>query len=175
MSSAYQPQRAAQAAGRMIALAVIALVALDCCGCEAFVRKFRRTQAKPAVPDEEVVYAPQEYPPGGADARQLYQQFFSYWEGWQDELADALVNDTNKKRQLDCAREAVKNLREMARLLEPELKQRLQQEIDAMAALQEQIAGDIYNLNAASHRARAEKLRRHIHNAFRPSRIEGGL
>jgi len=155
--------------------AVIGLCIAACCmasGCESLGKKFVRKSKTPARP-VEMVLEPQDYG-GRAPSEEMYDQYFLYWKSWQDEFADAL-SGTSRKRQLDTASEALKNLSEMRKLLVEATAKKLDVYIAELETLKNEVGADVYQARSVSYAARAEKLRRQIMSDFSKSRIKGQL
>lgn len=145
-------------------------------GCEAFVRKFTRKPKKENLPKEEMVLAPEEYKVVSMSRQDLYQQYFLFWRCWQDELIEALsVNSTNRKKRIDCANEALKNLSQIRALLSTNLQGKLDIQIRDLSELRDLIRQDLYGSSINSHRQRAEKIRRNIFKDFSYNRTKGDL
>jgi hypothetical protein len=96
---------------------VIVILVVSLAGCEAFARKFTR---KPkTVKTEELVLAPEEYKPPSRTPEEVYRGYFLFWKSWQDELINALAQDSSsRKKRIDCAQEALKNLTSMRDMLD---------------------------------------------------------
>ena len=153
---------------------VLALCIVVCCaasGCESLGKKFVR---KPKTPKQvEMVLEPQEYG-GRAPSIELYDQYFLYWKSWQDEFIDSL-SGTSRKRQLDTAAEALKNLGEMRKLLvEPAAKQ-LDVYIAQFEALKKEVAVDAYQTRTVVYMERAEKIGRMIKSDFSKGQVKDKL
>lgn len=130
-------------------------------GCESFVRKFSR-KSKKEPPKEEMVLAPEEYKGPNMSKEQLYRQYFLYWQSWQDELINALSERKSNKKQIDCAKEAIKNLEQLKPYLSPEKQKLLNNHIDQLKDLKEAIQKDVYGNDLDRTRTKAESLKRNI-------------
>jgi len=104
---------------RFRSILIIFLVIFSTAGCEAFVRKFTR-KPKSETRTEEQVIEPQAYPDILASGDQVYKDYFLFWESWADELYSFLGEGANRKKQKECAEEALHNLVNMQSLLNKE-------------------------------------------------------
>jgi len=143
-------------------------------GCDAFVRKFTRKQSKDNLPQEELVLVPQEYKSNMSKEEQ-YRQYFLYWESWQEELVEALLYGTNRKKPLDCANEAIKNLDQMKSMLAGEQKKRLETYAFQLRELRDSVQEDTYGSNNAWYRNKAEEIRRAVSRDFSYRKIKKSL
>jgi hypothetical protein len=144
-------------------------------GCESLGRKFvRKPKAEDKKP-EEVVFAPQEYKGEGVSNQDLYKQYFLYWRTWQDELIDSLEPGGNRKRQVDCLNQGLKNLENITLLVNPEAAAKLDAYINSLKILREALVKDIYGANFAANRRRAERLRRDILKDFSFKKIKDSI
>ena len=128
-------------------------------------RKFTRKR-KPEERVEPPVLAPEEYKGPQASKEDQYRQFFIFWRSWQDELIQSLLYGTNYKKQVDCAKEAIKNLASMRSYLKEEKQKNLDVFIVKMNDLKSLVADDRYGRNLNWNRLKAEKLRRDIIRDF---------
>ena len=144
---------------------VIGLVALvsGLSGCDSFVRKFTR-KPKGDVQHVEQVLEPQEYVP--PTAREQYRDFLLYWQSEQDELINALVTKSSQKKQLGCAREALKNLNNLRPLLSAAKQKKLDIYIADLGTLKSAIEKDTYSNDAPNNARSAERIRRLVLKEF---------
>jgi len=147
-------------------LVVIFCVFCLLAGCDAFVRKFTRKPKKEDIPKEEMVLAPEEYPEPKINRGELYRQYFSFWESWQDELISALLDRGGYKRRVGCVSEAVKNLAEARALLGAEGQKKLGVYVSRMKELQGLIAEDLYGRDNERNRRSAERIKMDVHKDF---------
>ncbi len=151
------------------------IVAFSLVGCDAFVRKFTRKKKKDQLPQEQVVIAPQEYR-DTMTKDEKYQQFFTYWKAWNDELVEALSrNDSNFKRRVGCAEQAIKNLEQMKKLLPEQKQKELDQYLNQLVQVQEDIANDSYGSHNVSNKKNADHARRMILQKFSYGDIKNSL
>lgn len=143
------------------------------CGCEAFVRKFTRKSKKNQP--EEMVLAPEEWKGPQMTKEEKYRQYFIFWQSWQDELINALSAKASRKKRLDCADQAVKNLAGMRSLLNESGKKQLDVYIRQLIELKGVIASDIYGYSRDSNRQGAERVRMNILQRFSYSDIKNDL
>ncbi len=151
------------------------LIIFELVGCDAFVRKFTRKKKKDNMPQEEMVVSPQEYPAPVLSKEQLYRKYFLYWQSWQDELIEALLYPTSRKRMLDCADQSIQNLKYMQVMLNDKAKAKLDNYINQMQGLRSMIDGDIYNQQVVYERSTAERVRRDIFRDFPYHKIKDKL
>ncbi len=144
-------------------------------GCDAFVRKFTRKPKKENLPQEEMVVAPVEYQAPVMTNQDLYRQYFLYWKSWQDELIDALMPKANRKKQIDCAEQAVSNLEQLRLLLDEARQKKLDIQINQLKYLKDSITKDIYGDKFSSARATAEQAKRNILRDFSYQKIKDYL
>ncbi|MCU0651867.1 MAG: hypothetical protein MUC39_02875 [Candidatus Omnitrophica bacterium] len=143
-------------------------------GCDAFVRKFTRKSKKDKLPQEELVLVPQEYKSNMSKEEQ-YRQYFLYWESWQEELTEALLHSTNRKKPLGCANEALKNLDQMKSMLGGEQKKRLESYFTQLRELKDSIQEDTYGTNNSWYRSKAEEIQRSVSRDFSYLKIKKSL
>ncbi len=144
-------------------------------GCDAFVRKFTRKKKKSAGPQEEMVISPVEYPAPFLSKEQQYRKYFLYWQSWQDELIDALLYPTSRKRMIDCADQSIENLKSMQGMLNDKTKARLGSYIDQMKGLKGKIESNIYNQDISYVRFSVERIRRDVFRDFPYHKIKDKL
>jgi len=121
-----------------------------------------------------MVLAPQEYK-SNLTKEEIYRQNFLYWESWQGELVEALLSSRNRKKPLDCALQALKNLQEMSKMLKADTQKKLDVYFNRLQALKDEIAQDIYGTNTSSQRMDAERIRRAVSRDFSYNKIKGSL
>ncbi len=143
-------------------------------GCEAFVRKFTRKPKKDKAP-EEMVLAPEEWTGPKMTKEQLYRQYYSFWQSWQDELINVLVNKASLKKRVGCAEQAVKNLLGMRGMLNETKRKQLDVYLRQMNDLLQDIKSDIYGNSNDSNRQQAERVRRNVLQSFSYPDIKGDL
>jgi hypothetical protein len=135
-------------------------------GCDAFVRKFTRKPKKEALPQEEMVLVPEEYKGPQITKEEQYRQYFLFWKSWQDELITSLLEKRSQKKQIDCAKEAIRNLVSLKAFLNEEKQKKLDIYINRLNDLQGQISQDLYGSNIVTHLQEAERIRRDILRNF---------
>jgi len=151
------------------------MLATGLCGCESFVKKFRREKLEDEHKNQEVVVAPQEYAGSSLSSREQYQQFFLLWKAWQDELVDSLYEGASLKLQLEAVKQAIRNLEGMARLLDEESTKALTIKLGGLKELGQSLAWDSYGLKVEQYRQQAEQLRNQITREFAPARVKDAL
>jgi hypothetical protein len=147
---------------------------LNLTGCEAFVRKFTRKSKKDKAP-EEMILAPEEWKGPQMTKEQMYRQYYTFWQSWQDELINVLLQNAPLKKRNDCAEQAVKNLLGMRGMLNETEQKQLDVYIRQMTNLQSAIKSDIYGRSNNSNRQDAERVRRNILQRYSYSDIKDDL
>ncbi|MDP2905640.1 MAG: hypothetical protein Q8O22_04995 [Candidatus Omnitrophota bacterium] len=141
-------------------------------GCDAFVRKFTRKPKGEPRRVEQVV-EPQVYMPPAA--REQYRDFLLYWQSEQDELINALVTKSSQKKQLSCAKGALKNLNNLRPLLTAAKQKKLDIFIADLEALKSAIEKDPYSNNAANNARSAEHIRRLLPKEFSLNKVSADI
>jgi len=151
---------------QIIILATGSWLLVTLTGCDAFVRKFTRKKKQDKFSREEMVLVPEEYKGPQMSGEQLYRQYFLFWKSWQGELITWLSPGANHKKQIDCAKEAIKNLTYLKEMLNEEKGKELDVYVSQLGELKSAIEKDTYNKGVARHRQSAERLRRNILRDF---------
>ncbi|HNX81632.1 MAG TPA: hypothetical protein PKL77_05750 [Candidatus Omnitrophota bacterium] len=160
---------------KILRLVIGLLVSVSLVGCDAFVRKFTRKKKQDTMRQEQVIIAPQEYH-DTMSKDEKYQQFFTYWKAWDDELIEALNrNDTNYKKRVDCAEQAIKNLEQMKKLLSDQKQKELEQYLNQLVSLKDDVAADSYGNSNAIYKRKADHIRRMILQKFSYGDIKSSL
>jgi len=157
-----------------LALFFFFILLISSTGCEAFARKFTRKSKKDKAP-VEMVLAPEEWTGPKMTKEQLYRQYYNFWQSWQDELINVLINQASLKKRVDCAQQAVKNLMGMRGMLNETRQKQLDVYLRQMNDLLKAIKSDIYGAFNNSSRQTAERVRRNILQYFSYSDIKGDL
>lgn len=144
-------------------------------GCDAFVRKFTRKPKGQKAKDQEMVIVPEEYKGPQMTREELYHQYFSFWQSWQNELIESFIQNRSYKKRVDCIQQAIKNLL----ALRPILNQAKQKELDAYLnkykELESAISSDIYGTFNNRNRQTAERLKLDIYNNFLYPKVKDSL
>ena len=156
------------------ALALAFLILINLTGCEAFVRKFTRKSKKDRAP-EEMVLAPEEWKGPKMTKEELYRQYYNFWESWQDELVNALINNASLKKRVGCTEQAIKNLLGMRGMLNETKQKQLDVYLRQVNDLSKAVKSDIYGVSNNSNRQYAERARRNILQSFSYPDIKGDL
>jgi len=143
-------------------------------GCEAFVRKFTRKSKKEKAP-EEMVLVPEEWKGPQMTKEQMYRQYYVFWQSWQDELINALLQNAPLKKKNECVEQALKNLLGMRTMLDETQQKQLDVYLKQMTSLKSAIKSDIYGASNNSNRQDAERARRNILQRFSYSDIKDDL
>ncbi|TAM41833.1 hypothetical protein EPN54_01600 [bacterium] len=141
------------------------IIVLNLAGCESFTRKFTR---KPKKTDQavEMVLVPEEYNGPNMTKEELYRQYFTYWKSWQDELINALTQNSSLKKKLDCAQEAIKNLVNMRSLMIEQAQKNLDVYIARSQDLLSDMQSDTYGMGNNRNRLAAERVKSDIQRGF---------
>ncbi len=153
-------------------LSIIFCLFFSTVGCEAFVRKFTRKPKKEVISREEMVLAPVEYKAPEISKEKEYQQYFLYWKAWQDEFINSLFPGLNRRKQLECASETIKNLEQIRVLLKEESQRQLSGYIEQINELKDAIEKDAYGIIIDKHRLAAERIKRDIIREFSYNKIK---
>lgn len=164
-----------QTVKKICLLSSIFCLLLSLTGCDAFVRKFTRKPKKENLPREEMVLSPIEYEAPKMSKEELYRQYLLYWKSWHDELIESLSSGSNRKKQFDCAAEAIKNLEQLKILLNEDAQKRLAVYLKQLTDLTDSIKKDTYASDVSSHRLNAERIKRNILRDFSYSKIKESL
>jgi len=159
---------------RVVLLAVSCSLLITSIGCDSFVRKFTRKHKKEELTREELVLAPEEYKPS-MNKDQLYRQYLLFWQSWQDELIESLVQKKSLKKQIDCAQQAIKNLLSLRDILSVEKQKKLDVYIGQLKELQDLIAKDTYTSDAGTYIRKAESIKRAVFRDFSYNKIKKSL
>ena len=149
----------------------IALVLICCCllldlaGCESFTRKFTR-KSKKTDQAVEMVLIPEEYKGPNMTKEELYRQHFLFWQSWEGELENALIQKSSLKKKVDCAQEALKNLVNMKNMLVTDVQKNLDVYINKTIELLASIKDDVYGTNNSRNLQIAERIKSDIHQGF---------
>lgn len=161
---------------RIVFVLIVVFLLPSLVGCEAFVRKFTRKPKKDKIKKEEMILVPEEYKGPNMSQEELYRKYFLFWKSWDNELHESLSGSgANHKKQISCAKEAIKNLVQMKFYLNEEKQKKLDVYIDRLGALKELIARDVYSSKVAIHRNNAERIRRGILKDFSFEKIKDSL
>lgn len=157
-----------------VILFLLFVLFLNLTGCEAFVRKFTRKPKKDKAP-EEMVLAPEEWTGPKMTKEELYRQYYSFWQSWQDELVNVLINKASLKKRVTCAEQSVKNLVGMRGMLNETKQKQLDVYLRQMNDLLKEIRADVYGASNNYNRQTAERVRRNILQSFSYPDVKGDL
>lgn len=143
-------------------------------GCEAFVRKFTRKSKKEKAP-EEMVLAPEEWKGPKMTKEELYRQWYTFWQSWQEELINVLSQGLSLKKKNDCVQQAVKNLLSMRAMLNESKQKQLDVYLKQMTELRSAIGSDIYGASNNTNRQAAERVKMNILRSFSYGDIKNDL
>jgi hypothetical protein len=121
--------------GRFLAVALVFILASGLCGCESLKKKFiRKTPPKKITP----VLMPQDYKnvyPNDV----LYNNHFTYWRTWTEDLMDCLKMKGSNKREVLASTRAVEDLQRMQDLLKSPKKEELDKYIKFYQSVQRKV------------------------------------
>lgn len=160
---------------KVLVLSLVGFICINLIGCEAFVRKFTRKPKKDKYQQEELVLAPVEYKAPVMTPEQKYRQSFLYWQSWQDELIEALSTSIKRKKAIDCASQALKNLNDLSPLLDEKNQKILDNYVKQLNSLKDEIQSDIYGNRLDFSRLTAERLKRNVFRDLSITKVKGVL
>ncbi|MFH1354807.1 MAG: hypothetical protein ABIH19_01470 [Candidatus Omnitrophota bacterium] len=153
----------------------IFLLIFSSIGCEAFTRKFTRKPKKKDQAAIEVVLEPEVYTEFDMTQEELYRRYFTFWKSWQVELTVSLEEGRSKKKKMDCAEEAIKNLINLRALLDEEKKMQLDGYINQIKKLSDKISQDSYGADNAANAKVSERIKREILREFSYNKVKDRL
>jgi hypothetical protein len=107
----------------LLGLAAIFFLMFLLTGCETLRRKFTR-QKKSQKVQEVMIVSPRDYSAHPFPSDVLYKQYFVYWKSWNQELVSSLNDRAPDIKVIDCAEQAIANLKKMATYLnDPKAKE----------------------------------------------------
>jgi len=153
---------------------ICCLMVISLIGCDAFVRKFTRKPKKENITREEMVLVPEEYKPT-MTREQIYRQYFLFWQSWQDELIESLIQRRSNKKQVDCAQEALKNLANLRAMMKEDKQKKFDVYVNDLKWLKDQVARDLYSTSAPGNARAAERIKRGILRDFSYNKVKKDL
>lgn len=146
-------------------LTIVLVVAVGLAGCKAAedaTKALKRKFTRPKKEKERVVrFYEEEYEPEFPNAT-LYNNHYVYWKSWEGELIEALQGD-NHKKQLQCAKLALSELRLMQKYLVSPKKEELTPFIKELEGITTRIAqGSLGHHAKSKFRTALEKHRRRV-------------
>jgi hypothetical protein len=150
---------------KIVVVALFCVALINLIGCESFARKFTRKSKKPDQP-VEMVLVPEEYKGPNMSKEELYRQYFLFWKAWQDELISALKYNASLKKKIDCAKEALKNLVNMQKLLVEAAQKNFSPYIARSNDLISDMQKDVYGTSNDRNIQTAEHLKSDIQRGF---------
>lgn len=155
---------------RSILLFLVFAFIMNISGCATLKKKFIR-KPKPGRKPSPVL-APQDYR-GIYPNSVLYNNHFTYWKGWTDELVDSLTYGLSNKRQIQAATLAIDDLTRMEDLLKSPKKEELSSHIKVYQRILGQLKLGRPNENAAARmRSDLESQKRLIIRRFDMKRVK---
>lgn len=94
---------------KFLSVALIFFILFGACGCASLRKKFVRKRRKDAAPP--LYLELKDYP--HVPTQDMYHQYWLFVRGWLDELRLSIEEDSNKKRQLKAADEALMNFEQI--------------------------------------------------------------
>jgi hypothetical protein len=159
---------------RILAVLLFCFLLLDLAGCESFTRKFTR-KSKKSDQAVEMVLVPEEYKGPEMTKEELYRQYYLYWNLWQDELINSLIQNASLKKKIDCAQEALKNFTNMKMLLVIDAQKNFDAYLVKLNDLLERMKVDVYGTDNNRNLRVAEGIKAGIHQNFTYSKIRNYL
>lgn len=150
---------------QIILLATCYLLLATLVGCEAFVRKFTLKPKKSTI-KEQPILIPEEYPVSRVSTETRYRQYFLFWKSWHEELIAELSSFGSYKRRKSCLEEAIKNLEKIKTFLFEEKQKDLDVYLEKLRQLESAITKDTHGIRLATHKRKAESLKRNILRDF---------
>ena len=99
----------------LVFLVIISCILLSA-GCESLAKKFTRKR-KPKESQEQMIIVPRDYSAHPFPSDVMYKQYFIYWKSWNQELVNCINDAASYKKIIDCAEQALLNLKKMATYL----------------------------------------------------------
>ncbi|MDD5669220.1 MAG: hypothetical protein PHE58_04220 [Candidatus Omnitrophica bacterium] len=143
-------------------------------GCDTLSKKFIRKSKKEKAA-VQMVLEPEVYTGPVMTREERYRQAFMFWQNWHDEFIAALIQDGNRKKQIDTSEEALKNLKAMQGQLVAGKQEILEGYIRRLRDLEDMVKQDIYGQNVSQIRSAAERLKRDILRDFSYTDVKNEL
>lgn len=153
--------------GRCAAVACGLVFCVSSMGCETLKKKFTRKRRRPEA-QEVMIVSPRDYSSHPFPAEVLYKQYFVYWKSWQQELVSNIGDRASHKKIVDCAEQALVNLRKMSAYLDDAKAAELATYILEMEALKAEIveAKNFPDARLNSLRYKAERILSNVSRKF---------
>lgn len=158
---------------KFIGISLIAVLLAGTAGCASFQKKFTRKRKEPKhtataiylqAGDTQKKYSNEYY----------YKTHFTFWQTWHGDLLNQLGG--NSKKVSRCAQEALSNLVEMKRYLNPEKQPALEEQIRALSAITKNLESGYYSKSSeGSVRSELEKIQRILNNNFYFNKVKEDL
>lgn len=155
---------------RFILIAIVIILILELSGCATLKKKFVRPPkiTKKTTP----VLMTQDYK-GIYTNEVLYNNHFTYWKGWTDELMESLSSALSNKRQVQSANLAIEDMRRMQDLLNSPKKEELSPHIKVYEDILKKLKlGQPSRMDAIRMRNDLEKERRVIIREFETRKVK---
>jgi hypothetical protein len=153
-------------------LIILFLLCFSVLGCDALLKKFTRKPKQGDLPQEQMVLVPEDYPSLFTSKEEEYRHYFLFWQSWQDELINALIDVKSHKKQLSCLDQAIKNILQVKRMLNEEKQKGLGVYIQQLDDLTSALSRDVYSQAANQYRNKAENIKRNILRYFTYSEVK---
>ncbi len=149
--------------GKILLSFLMAAFLLNLCGCETLKKKFiRKSNPKKVTP----VMVPQDYK-GIYSNEVLYNNHFTYWRTWTEDLIQSLSERSSNKRQVLDAERAIEDLLRMQQYLKSPMKEALDPHIKTYKYILTKVRlGQPNEIDAASMMHDLESQRRVIMRKF---------
>ncbi len=149
---------------------LVIILALNLSGCETLKKKFIRKSktTKKTTP----VLMTQDYK-GMYSNEVLYNNHFTYWRTWSEELVNCLTNKLSNKREVLAATRAIEDLQRMQDLLNSPKKEELDPYIKFYKGVQKKVElGQPNEADAARMTSELESRRRIILRKFETKEVK---
>lgn len=128
---------------RNIIAVLLILSFVDLYGCASFKKKFiRQPKNKAEEKVDDVIFIPEEYPEVKYSKEEIYSTQYLFWRNWHTELINFLTEDSSRKKQIDCASEALECLVVMKNLLRDEKQIELDKYIKELTDIKDSLLND---------------------------------
>lgn len=155
---------------KLVSLSLIVIFVLSLSGCATLKKKFVRPpkKGKKTTP----VLVTQDYK-GIYSNEVLYNNHFTYWKGWTEELMESLLSGLSNKRQVQSANLAIDDMKRMRDLLNSPKKEALSPHIKIYEYVSARVKlGQPSRMDAVRMRNELEKERRVVIREFETRKVK---
>lgn len=158
---------------RFVLWTMIAVFILNLSGCATLRKKFVRPPKK--TKKTTPVLVTQDYK-GIYTSEVLYNNHFTYWKGWTEELMESLFSGLSNKRQVQSANLAIEDMKRMQDLLNTPKKEQLSSHIKIYEDILKKLKlGQPSRTDAVRMKNELEVQRRVIIREFETRKVKGFL